>query len=279
MNSKNKELIYVNNVSYSYGKNKVLDNISFKVFEKEVLGIIGKNGSGKSTLIHLLSTIKTPKKGKIIVKNCKNQDEQRKIQSVVFQDQVLDFGLTPLDVLEIQCMLYDIKYSEEDAKKLLKFFSLYDVRNNLIKTFSGGMKRKVELARALITKPKILLLDEPTNNLDKKTRINFLDYIKELGITIIFVSNNPDEIARISNRVILIKKGKLEKEVLIEKEKIILECKEKFDCKYNHKWDDLTLTIYVPSRITSDEIIENIPLKYIKNIKIKRSNAYDLFNF
>jgi len=266
-------MIKVRNVSYFYNKKKVLSNIDFTVKKGEIVGIIGPNGVGKSTLMSLLATIKTPVKGNIQVEGCNTTNEQRAIQGIVYQEPVLDPNLTPVDILELQCLLYGVK-NPKGIAELLKFFSLFNVRHNLIKSFSGGMKRKVELARALVTNPKILLLDEPTHQLDEESRIKFLDYIKSLGVTIIIASNMPEEVVHVCNRIIVLKDGRIIKDETIEPEKLILTCTRKFDCPYPHEWNKLVLTVKAPSKS-----LEKLPMKYINKVKLMRNSAYELFNF
>ncbi|MBI3623557.1 ATP-binding cassette domain-containing protein [Candidatus Pacearchaeota archaeon] len=211
-------IIKVKNLVKSFGKIKAVDDISFQVQKGEVFAFLGPNGAGKTTTIKMLTTLLHPTSGEILVNEydpLKKQQEVRSSFGIVFQDHSLDDDLTALENLEFHAALYKVpkKLSEERIKYLFKLVDLEERKNDLVKTFSGGMKRRLEIARGLIHHPKILFLDEPTLGLDPQTRNYIWDYIKKLnkkeGMTIFFTTHYMDEAEKYTDRVAIIDNGKI----------------------------------------------------------------------
>jgi ABC-2 type transport system ATP-binding protein len=246
--------IKVENLTKKFGEFTAVDSISFEIKEGEVFGLLGPNGAGKTTTISMLATILKPSEGKAIVNNfdvLKEEDNVRKSIGIVFQDQSLDDELTAYENMDFHGRLYHVpkKLREERIQELLKLVELYERKNSLVKTFSGGMRRRLEIARGLLHEPKILFLDEPTLGLDPQTRNNLWEYIeklnKEKGITLILTTHYMDEADRLCDRIAIIDKGKI---VALDspeklKQKIggeIIEIKskdfEKLNSKINASW-------------------------------------------
>ncbi|OYT41388.1 multidrug ABC transporter ATP-binding protein [Candidatus Pacearchaeota archaeon ex4484_26] len=212
------KVIKVKNLTKSFGNFIAVDNISFKVKEGEIFGFLGPNGAGKTTTIKMLTTLLQPTKGSIRVNGynpASQADKTRKSFGIVFQDSSLDEELTAFENMEFHGILYSLskKLRRERIEQLLKFVELWDRKNNLVKTFSGGMKRRLEIARGLLHHPKIIFLDEPTLGLDPQTRKHIWDHIKKLNkkekTTVFFTTHYMEEAERNASRIAIIDKGKI----------------------------------------------------------------------
>jgi len=176
------EVIQTENLKKDYGFISAVDGISFSVKRGELFGFLGPNGAGKTTTINILSTLTLPTSGVAYVNgfNILTQSNQvRKSIGLVFQETTLDNHLTAEENLFLHAMLYDVPFKEfiRKRREVLKLCELWNRRKGLVNTFSGGMKRRLEIARALIHQPQVLFLDEPTVGLDPQTRNKIWDYI------------------------------------------------------------------------------------------------------
>lgn len=213
-----KNIIEVKNLVKKFGDFSAVDNISFEVKEGEVFAFLGPNGAGKTTTIKMLTTLLHPSSGAIDVNGyspMKDKNAVRKSFGIVFQDPSLDDELTAYENMEFHAIFYGVKKEirKERIKKLLELVGLIERKNDLVKHFSGGMKRRLEIARGLIHHPKILFLDEPTLGLDPQTR-NFLwEYIKEMnkkeGMTVFLTTHYMDEADKIADKIAIIDHGKI----------------------------------------------------------------------
>ncbi len=210
--------IKVENLTKRFNGSIAVDNISLSINSGEVFGLLGPNGAGKTTIISMLSTMLKPTSGSASVNNfdiLKNEDDVRKSIGIVFQDQSLDEELTAYENMDFHGRLYRVpkKVRQKKIIELLKLVELENKKNNLVKTFSGGMRRRLEIARGLLQEPKVLFLDEPTLGLDPQTRNSLWEYIKKLntekGITIILTTHYMEEADRLCDRVAIIDKGKI----------------------------------------------------------------------
>lgn len=195
-----------------------VDDVSFDVKKGEVFAFLGPNGAGKTTVIRMLTTLLNPTSGEILFdgKNALlDKDETRKMFSIVFQDPSLDDKLTAYENMEYHAVLYGVKKEnrKERIEELLKFVDLWDRREDFVEHFSGGMKRRLEIARGLMHHPKILFLDEPTIGLDSQTRKHIWSYIKNLsqkeGTTIFFTTHYLEEAENIADQINIIDHGKI----------------------------------------------------------------------
>jgi len=211
-------IIEVKNLTKDFGDIKAVDDISFSVKKGEVFAFLGPNGAGKSTTIKILVTLLRSSKGKIILNGYDPEKDQNKVRQsfgIVFQDPSLDDELTAEENMHFHATLYGISKQEvvENTKRLLEMVELWDRRKSLVKTFSGGMKRRLEIARGLLHQPKIVFLDEPTLGLDPQTRNLLWKYINKLNkeneITIFFTTHYMDEADRIADRIAVIDHGKI----------------------------------------------------------------------
>jgi len=211
-------MIEVKNLVKKFDGFTAVDNISFSVNDGEIFAFLGPNGAGKTTTIRMLTTLLRPTSGKISLNGFDPVTQQYQTRcsfGIVFQDPSLDDELTALENLEFHGVLYKVpkKIRRERIEQLLKFVELWERRNDLVKNFSGGMKRRLEVARGLIHHPKILFLDEPTLGLDPQTRNHIWNYIKGLskkeGMTVFFTTHYMDEADRIADKIAIIDNGKM----------------------------------------------------------------------
>lgn len=195
-----------------------VDSISLSINEGEVFGLLGPNGAGKTTTISMLATILPPTSGSAVLcgHDCaKDMDAVRKCIGIVFQDQSLDEELTGRENMDMHGRLYNMPDALRKSRmdELLKLVELGAFADKQTKTYSGGMKRRLEIARGLMHHPKILFLDEPTLGLDPQTRRKLWDYIKAVNrdekITIILTTHYMDEADELCNRIAIVDKGKI----------------------------------------------------------------------
>jgi len=211
-------MIKVENLTKKFNGLTAVDNISFKVKKGEIFAFLGPNGAGKTTTIKILTTLLSPTSGKISLNGSdptKDQDEVRRSFGIVFQDQSLDDELTAYENMEFHGILYKVpkEIRRKRIEQLIKFVELWDRKDELVKKFSGGMKRRLEVARGLIHHPKMLFLDEPTLGLDPQTRSHLWAYIKNLNkeeeMTIFFTTHYMEEAERVAQKIAIIDNGKI----------------------------------------------------------------------
>jgi ABC-2 type transport system ATP-binding protein len=210
-------IIQVDNLVKKYGQLVAVDHISFDVAPGEIFGFLGPNGAGKTTTINILCTLARPTSGKATLNGfdvVRQQNQVRHSIGLVFQDSSLDDRLTGMHNLSFHAMVYNVPAAVRDKRieQVLKMVDLWDKRNNFVRTYSGGMKRRLELARGLLHYPKVLFLDEPTLGLDPQTRNHIWEYVLQLqkqeGTTVFLTTHYMDE-AEKASRIAIIDHGKL----------------------------------------------------------------------
>ena len=210
--------IEVRNLVKKFGEITAVNGISFEVKEGELFAFLGPNGAGKTTTIKMLTTLLHPTSGEIRVNNyspVEQQNEVRRSFGIVFQDPSLDDELTAYETMEFHGVFYNIKKDvrKRRIEELLNFVELWGRRNDQVKTFSGGMKRRLEIARGLLHHPKILFLDEPTLGLDPQTRNHMWQYIlklaKDENMTVFLTTHYLEEAEKIADRIAIIDHGKI----------------------------------------------------------------------
>ena len=208
-------MIEIKDVTKSYGRHKVLQNVSFEIMEGELFGLLGPNGAGKSTLIDILTGIQSMDSGDIFIngKSIKTDKvEIRKHLGLVPQDIALLEELNAVDNLEYFGGLYGLAGTElkSQIEKLLEVAGLTDKKKEKVKNYSGGMKRRLNIAVAMLHNPSILILDEPTVGVDAQSRQHIFDYIQSLaeqGTTILYTSHYMEEIEALCKRVFILDLG------------------------------------------------------------------------
>ena len=210
-------IIKVENLVKKFGELVAVADISFSVTRGEIFGFLGPNGAGKTTTINILCTLSKPTSGPATIAGCdvvRQQSQVRQSIGLVFQDPSLDERLSGLHNMRFHAMVYNVPASvrEQRIEQVLRMMELWDKRHSQVITYSGGMKRRLELARGLLHHPKVLFLDEPTLGLDPQTRTRIWEYILELqrleGTTIFLTTHYMDE-AEKADRIAIIDYGKL----------------------------------------------------------------------
>ncbi|RLG79357.1 MAG: ABC transporter ATP-binding protein [Thermoprotei archaeon] len=195
-----------------------VNGISFRIKKGEIFALLGPNGAGKTTTIHIIATLLKPTKGKVLVADydaVREADKVRKKIGIVFQDPSLDNQLTGYDNMYIHGKLYGLRGRElhEKIMRLLDLVELKDFAHKKVMYYSGGMRRRLEIARSLLHEPEILILDEPTIGLDPHTRARIWDYIKylrkEFDMTILMTTHYMDEAEELADRIAIMDKGKI----------------------------------------------------------------------
>src|ERR1700722_18855176 len=211
-------MIKVDNLIKTYGEIHAVRDISFHVAQGEIFAFLGPNGAGKTTTIKMLTTLLRPTSGKVEIDGldpAHQQNEVRKRFGIVFQDPSLDDELTALENLDLHGALYHVprKVRIERSETLLKLFDLWDRRNDPVKQFSGGMRRRLEIARGLLHTPKIIFLDEPTLGLDPQTRNQLWTHVRKLNedeqVTVFLTTHYMEEAERIAHRIAIIDHGRI----------------------------------------------------------------------
>ncbi len=195
-----------------------VDDVSFEVEKGKTFAFLGPNGAGKTTTIKMLTTLLDPTSGSVMVNGAdpaKHPNAARRSFGIVFQDPSLDDELTAYENMFLHAGLYGVPRGETPGRieEMLKFVELWDRKDDLVKRFSGGMKRRLEIARGLLHTPAILFLDEPTVGLDPQTRNHIWTYVKKLnkerGLTVFFTTHYMDEVERAADQVVIIDHGKV----------------------------------------------------------------------
>jgi ABC-2 type transport system ATP-binding protein len=211
-------MIKVENLVKDFGEVTAVDSVSFDVAAGEIFAFLGPNGAGKTTTIKMLTTLLKPTGGRIEIDGLDpltRSNEVRKRFGIVFQDPSLDAELTAFENMGLHGVLYHVprKLRHERTEMLLKLFELWDRRNDFVKKFSGGMKRRLEIARGFLHTPKILFLDEPTLGLDPQSRNQLWTHVKNLnqteGVTVFLTTHYMDEAERVADRIAVIDHGKI----------------------------------------------------------------------
>jgi ABC-2 type transport system ATP-binding protein len=211
-------IIETKNLTKKFEKMTAVDNLNLQINEGEIFGLLGPNGAGKTTTLLMLVTLKPPTFGTATINGfdiVKQADKVRKSIGIVFQDPSSDEILTGYENLKLHGWLYDMPNDllEDRIKEVLELVELTDRKNDRMKKYSGGMRRRLELARGLMHHPKILFLDEPTLGLDPQSREHIWKYIenlaKEKNMTIIITTHYMDEADKLCDRLAIIDKGKI----------------------------------------------------------------------
>jgi ABC-2 type transport system ATP-binding protein len=211
------DIIKVQGLTKKFGDFTAVDGITFSVKKGEIFGFLGPNGAGKSTTIKMLSTLLPPSEGEAFINDASTtteRDDVRRSIGLVFQDPSLDDQLTASENLKFHARLYGVPNEEYEKRmeEVLRLVDLWDRKDDIAKTFSGGMKRRLEIARGLIHYPSVLFLDEPTIGLDPQTRAHLWDYILKLKhekqMTIFMTTHYMNE-AEYCDRIAVIDHGKI----------------------------------------------------------------------
>lgn len=257
-------MISVSNLKKQYDSVPALKGISFNIKQGEFFGLLGPNGAGKTTTISIMSTILKPNEGSVTIAGfdlLKNPTECKKNIGVVPQEIALYNELSAYDNLMFWGSLYDVPKDELKLRidETLKLFGLEDRKNDKIKTYSGGMKRRVNIASALLHKPKILFMDEPTVGIDPQSRNLIFEVVEKLhqeGMTIVYTTHYMEEAERFCDRIGIIDNGNIIAQGTLDELKSLSKMKE---------------TIVVSFLNLSDSLFTNISSKWENMIQVEDS--------
>jgi len=211
-------MIRVQNLVKKFGQFEAVRDITFEVAEGEIFAFLGPNGAGKTTTIKMLTTLLAPTSGSLELAGLDphtHQHEVRQSFGIVFQDPSLDDELTAYENMEFHGILFQVPrhVRAERIERLLRLFELWDRRKDYVKTFSGGMRRRLEIARGLLHTPRIVFLDEPTLGLDPQTRNQLWTHVKKLNqeerITVFLTTHHMEEAERVAHRIAIIDHGRI----------------------------------------------------------------------
>jgi ABC-2 type transport system ATP-binding protein len=293
-------IITVHNLSKQFKTLTAVDDISFSVSEGEVFGFLGPNGAGKTTTINILCTLLSPTRGKAAIAgfDCVAEPDQvRSAIGLIFQDTTLDAGLTAYENLKFHAYLYNLdrKLADRRIDEMLAVVELQTRKHDLIKQFSGGMKRRLEIARGLLHYPRVLFLDEPTIGLDPQTRNTIWDFINVLRknekITVFMTTHYMEE-AENCDRIAIIDHGKIIaldtparlKEmvqgdivhlVTVDNERAIREIQSTFGITVREESDGLTLETEKGEEFIPN-LIRSLPVKTL-SVSLKKPTLNDVF--
>ena len=305
----NELMISIKNLSKMYESGtQAIDKLSMEVYRGEIYALLGPNGAGKSSTIRILTTLSGFDEGQVEVAGHNVDIAANKVRSAigyVAQDTGVDFFLSGRENLVLQGHLYKMRKADIETRisELAKYFGLEDVLDDLVSSYSGGMRRKLDIATALIHKPQLIFLDEPTLGLDTQSRRNLWDYIRklnsELGLTILLTTHYLDEADKLASRVAIIDKGQIKvhgkPETLKDqiqgdvvslqfedpKDKNALETKLTANSFVKeHKWEQNKLHLYVTNGASCiPQLIEecNALNTHVKNVSFARPSLDDVF--
>lgn len=211
-----KPVVEVKELTKVFRSFRAVDNVSFEIYPREILGLLGPNGAGKTTIIHMLLGLTTPTKGDINVFGLDLKRHRKKIiQDVNFSSSYVSMpnSLKVKESLKVFARLYGVRNREKRISELLRIFEIEDIKDKIVRNISSGHQTRLNLAKALINDPKILFLDEPTASLDPdiadKTRSLLKMIKKERSISILYTSHNMKEMEEMSDRLIFLHKGRI----------------------------------------------------------------------
>ena len=302
-------MISIKNLSKTYESGtQAVDNLTMSVEQGEIFGLLGPNGAGKSSTIRVLTTLSGFDEGEVTVAGHNVDIHPEKVRAsigYVAQETGVDYFLSGRENLTLQGRLYRMSKAEIESRidELSKYFEIHDVLDDMVSNYSGGMRRKLDIATALIHKPKIIFLDEPTLGLDTQSRRNLWEYIRklndELGLTILLTTHYLDEADKLSSRVAIIDKGQIKAQGKPEdlKDKIQGDVvslqfedpknKDELANKLStnnfvkeHKWEQNKLHLYVSNGASCiPQLIEecNEINLHVKNVSFARPSLDDVF--
>jgi ABC-2 type transport system ATP-binding protein len=287
--------LQISNLSKDYGSIRAVDQVNFEVQEGEIFGLLGPNGAGKTSIISTITTMEDPSEGTVEVfgYDVRKDPKKAKINVGCVPQELIHHGFFTLEeILYIHSGYYGQKNNKEQIDFLIEKLALKEHRNKRVKQLSGGMKRRLLIAKALVHKPKLLLLDEPTAGVDVELRSILWDFVRELqtsGVSILLTTHYLEEAEELCDRVGILDKGNLKTigpptEIVnkLTKREVILSIKEAVPTivhKQLNKQTNNTLVFHIPSSNTIGELIADLALdlRNIKDLRIREGNLEDAF--
>lgn len=269
-------MITIENLTKRFDKTIAVDDISLKILDGEIFGLLGQNGAGKTTIIHMLATLLKPSSGTAKINGYDIVRDSSKVRSsigIVFQAPSSDDNLTGYENLKIHSILYKVpkKDRTERILTLLDLVGLKERKDDLVKKYSGGMRRRLEIARGLLHKPKVIFLDEPTLGLDPNSRKSMWKYIQKLSneekITIILTTHYMEEADVLCDRIAFIDKGRIIETDTPEKLKSKVKQTSNDQQNYNGDYIQLNFKRPLDHNILSNNLKILKSFEFIKKIK------------
>lgn len=285
----------INNLVKQYGDLKAVNNVSFQVNEGEIFGLLGPNGAGKTSLISCIVTTEDPTSGSVKIFGedvSKNPRFTKSITGIVPQEIVNHGFFNIEEILNFHSGYFGYRNNQEQIHFLLNKIGLFEHRHKKVKQLSGGMKRRLLIAKALVHKPKLLLLDEPTAGVDIELRSQLWDFVRELresGVTILLTTHYLEEAEELCDRVGIIHKGELRKlgptkdlikEFTQRRVKIkYLDPYVKVTSPYLIDQDSDELEFLIPSSMNLGELLSdlNLNMSHVKDLSINEGSLEDAF--
>jgi len=294
-----KSPLSIKNLTKNYGDFKAVDDVSFDLNSGEIFGLLGPNGAGKTTLISCVVTLEVPTNGEICVVgydvNDSNEVKKAKAELGYVPQEVINHGyFTTREILQFYSGYLGILKNDERIDYLLERLSLFEHRNKKVKQLSGGMKRRLMIAKSLVHNPKLLLLDEPTAGVDIELRNNLWDFVKELkkdGTTILLTTHYLEEAEQLCDRVGVIDKGRLLKvdqtsklisDLTFRKMEITLKDSLKTindKSSYLNKISDKRIELEFPSHLSVGQVISDVgvDLNNVIDLHLKEGSLEEAF--
>lgn len=291
---KTQSALSIEKLSHSYGTHRALVDVNLEVYPGEVFGLLGPNGAGKTTLISNLVTLQQPTQGRLKVFGIdvvKRPKQAKAMIGFVPQELVHHGFFTALEVLRYHAMFYGVKRSEADLKELLSRLQLWTHRHKLVNQLSGGMKRRLLIAKALLHRPKLLLLDEPTAGVDVELRLalwKFIGELKESGMAILLTTHYLEEAERLCDRIGILERGQLKridctKQLLREHSSkkvtfILTQTLPKVTHPLVKSQGEFHIDFHMPNEMPLLQVIEEvgIPFNLIQDINVKVGTLEDV---
>jgi len=272
-------MIVIENLSKRYGEVQAVDGLNLTINSGETFGFLGPNGAGKTTTIRILTTLTKPDSGRVVIDgmDLARRDAKAKLQFGVLQQHFsMDREISVFETMELHARIYGLKKSDYLPRidELLEYVELDDVKKRVVEDLSGGMKRRLQIARALLHEPKLLFLDEPTVGLDAQTRRRIWSLIRNLsvnGVTVFLTTHYIEEAEALCDRVGIMDHGRLialgtPKELRGKLGMAVIETETPKGTRYR----------YFPSRQAAREYMHGLP-KNSDSISLRRSNLEDVF--
>ncbi len=286
----------VENLSKSYGSLKAVDDVSFEVQPGEVFGLLGPNGAGKTSLISTITTLEKPTSGRILVQGhdvVKNSRAAKLNLGVVPQELINHGYFNVEEVLNFHSGYFGISNNKPRIEFLLKRLGLFEHKHKKIKQLSGGMKRRLLIAKALVHRPKILLLDEPTAGVDIELRNSLWEFVKDLrseGVSVLLTTHYLEEAEQLCDRVAIIHKGKLRrmgptKQLVRDLTSRLVKVETKGGIEISNPYlissNGNEFEFRIPATLSSSELLAqlNLDMKMVRDIQIREGNLEDAFRF
>lgn len=289
-----KKPLEVKNLIKNYGPVTAVNNVSFSVEKSEIFGLLGPNGAGKTSIISVVTTLEPATSGDVSVfgQSVRTHSNFTKTQLGIVHQELINSGFFSVEeILEFQSGYYGVRHNKERIDYVLNKLSLYPHREKKVKQLSGGMKRRLMIAKALVHEPKLLLLDEPTAGVDIELRESLWEFVKELrsqGISILLTTHYLEEAQHLCDRVGIINLGKVEflgptQEVIktFTQKKIYLVLDEARNLSSNYliASEGNEYCFSVPTQLPVGELLENMKIasSMIRDIRIEEGSLEDAF--